>query len=212
MRGVAYDGLIFDLDGTLWDTTKPVTRAWNAVAEKRSDLPSVSDSEIRSVMGLSHEEAFDKLLPGVRPEAVESAAKEFYEEEVVRLRDNYLYPGVPEGLHKLSQNYALFVVSNCQPSYLTRFYELTGMKALFKDAECYGATLKPKGDNISLVMRRNRLSKAAYVGDTAGDQIAARQAGADFYHAAYGFGSPAQESLGFESFTQISEFFLSLLV
>ncbi len=208
---MAYDGLIFDLDGTLWDTTRPVTRAWNSVAQQHRDLPSVSDEDIRSVMGLSHEEAFDKLLPGVPPQKVETAAREFYEKEIALLRDNYLYPGVRESLPKLAQSYSLFVVSNCQPSYLTRFYDLTGMKPLFQDAECYGNTLKPKGDNISLVMRRNGLSQAAYIGDTAGDQIAARQAGADFYHAAYGFGSPAQECLGFQTFTQISEFFLSLL-
>lgn len=208
---MAYDGLIFDLDGTLWDTTQPVTRAWNSVAQGHRDLPTVSDADIRSVMGLSHEEAFDKLLPGVSHQKIESAAKEFYEKEVALLRDNYLYPGVREGLQKLAKHYPLFLVSNCQPSYLTRFYELTGLQPLFKDAECYGATLKPKGDNISLVMRRNGLSRGAYIGDTAGDQIASRQAGTDFYHAAYGFGSPAQECLGFQSFAQISEFFLSLI-
>lgn len=208
---MAYDGLIFDLDGTLWDTTKPVTRAWNSVAQGHRHLPTVSDDDIRSVMGLSHEEAFDKLLPGVPQNQIETAAREFYEKEVALLRDNYLYVGVREGLLKLAEHYSLFVVSNCQPSYLTRFYDLTGMQPLFKDAECYGATLKPKGDNISLVMRRNGLSRAAYVGDTAGDQIAARQAGADFYHAAYGFGAPAQECMGFRTFTQVSEFFLSLM-
>jgi phosphoglycolate phosphatase len=37
-------------------------------------------------------------------------------------------------------------------------------------------------------MARNGLKKAVYVGDTAGDEKAARDAGCSFIHAAYGFG------------------------
>src|SRR5690606_21018506 len=174
------------------------------------EVPRVSADDIRSVMGLSHEEAFARLLPGIDSKTMETAAREFYQKEVALLRENYLYPGVRTGLTKLAKEYTLYLVSNCQPGYLERFFELTGMKELFKDSECYGATLQPKGDNISLVMRRNQCSKGAYIGDTAGDQIAARKAGADYYHVNYGFGSPAQECMSFDSFDQLSEFFLSL--
>ncbi len=122
-----------------------------------------------------------------------------------------LFPGVVEGIQKLAEKYALFVVSNCQVADLKRFTELSGLGACFKDMECLGATGRSKGENISALMRRNRLTKAAYIGDSAGDQIAARQAGADFYHAKYGFGSPAQECMGFDSFGEVKDFFLSLV-
>ena len=32
------DGIIFDLDGTFWDTTEVVSRAWNEILEKRPDV------------------------------------------------------------------------------------------------------------------------------------------------------------------------------
>jgi phosphoglycolate phosphatase len=207
---MAYEALIFDLDGTLWNTLQPVTDAWNQVAEEKAGLPKVTPAQIQSVMGMSHEEAFAKLLPGVAPEKREGPAQAFYRKEVSALNGNYLYPGVAEGLEALSKKYTLFLVSNCQPEYLARFQALTGLGRLFRDQECYGATGKPKGDNISLVMRRNKLTKGAYIGDTAGDQIASRQAGQDYYHVTYGFGSPSGDCMHFHSFHEVSAFFLAL--
>ena len=58
----------------------------------------------------------------------------------------------------------------------------------FDDIEMSGRTGKGKGENIRLLMERNHISKAVYVGDTVGDEKAARQAGIPFIYAAYGFG------------------------
>ena len=58
----------------------------------------------------------------------------------------------------------------------------------FDDIEMAGRTGLSKGENISLVIQRNQIEKAVYVGDTAGDQEAAELAGVPFIYAAYGFG------------------------
>lgn len=203
-----YDALVFDLDGTLWDTLRPVVGAWNEAAAEGGFAP-VSDGQLQSIMGLAHEEAFRKLLPDASDQEVEKAAKIFYRKEVKSLQGNYLYPGVAEGIAQLSKSYTLYVVSNCQPDYLERFYELSGLRRFFKDGECHGATGLQKGDNISLVLRRNGERRAAYIGDTAGDQIASRAAGVDFYFASYGFGKPAYDCPSFGSFTDLTESFLS---
>jgi phosphoglycolate phosphatase len=208
---MAYDALIFDLDGTLWDTTRPVLAAWKQVAQTTQGLPAVSESQIHSVMGLPQTEAFEKLLGGIHPPLLEKAARDFEEREIALLANHYLYPGVAEGLELLAGSFPLYLVSNCGTAYLDCFLKVSGVGKFFQDADCFGTTKTPKGDTISLVMRRNKKSKGAYVGDTAGDQIAARQAGLDFYHARYGFGSPAQDCLGFDSFPQVRDFFLSLL-
>ena len=34
------DGLIFDVDGTLWDSTDLVAKAWNYVLETETNLPA----------------------------------------------------------------------------------------------------------------------------------------------------------------------------
>ena len=58
----------------------------------------------------------------------------------------------------------------------------------FKDIEMSGRTGMEKGENIKLIMKRNGIDNAVYVGDTAGDESAARYAGIPFIWAAYGFG------------------------
>ena len=59
----------------------------------------------------------------------------------------------------------------------------------FTDIECYGNTDLSKGENNKLVIERNNLKNAVYVGDTQGDADSAEFAGIPFVFASYGFGS-----------------------
>ena len=43
------DGIIFDVDGTLWDSTEAVARSWNQAIEENTDFPSHLQQ-----IGLSH--------------------------------------------------------------------------------------------------------------------------------------------------------------
>jgi len=45
-----------------------------------------------------------------------------------------------------------------------------------------------KGENIKIIIQRNELKKAVYVGDTIGDLEAANYADTPFIYASYGFG------------------------
>lgn len=203
--------MIFDLDGTLWDSTQPVTHAWNRAIQilglRRSGL---TEQDIAGIMGLSHEKIFAKIFPGTPEAERERIAAECYKQEIDALlkKGAALYPGVEEGLVKLAGHYPLFLVSNCQTSYLEAFFECTGFRKLFKDSECYGNTEKPKSDNIRSVMDRNQLKTAAYIGDTSGDESAAEKAGAYYFHVDYGFGSPQKECLRFAKFADLVTFFL----
>jgi hypothetical protein len=49
------------------------------------------------------------------------------------------------------------------------------------------------------------LHNPLYVRDTAGHETAARLAGCDFAHAAYGFGSTVNRSMSFNSFSELRE-------
>ena len=51
-----------------------------------------------------------------------------------------------------------------------------------------GRTGMDEGRNIKLIMERNGIDNAVYVGDTEGDENAARYAGIPFIWASYGFG------------------------
>lgn len=184
-------GIIFDLDGTLWDSAKEVVCAWNEVIEGLSDKHHlVTQKEIYSLMG----KPMNKIAALVFPNLDEARRKEVMglccERENNYLRENgaVLFPKLLETMQKLSEKYTLYIVSNCQTGYIEAFLEHYGFEKLFSDTENYGNTGKLKADNIRLVLDRNHLEQAVYVGDTAGDYAAAAQAQIPFIFAEYGFG------------------------
>ena len=38
MLNKSYDGIIFDLDGTMWDTRKPICEAWNIILSRHEEI------------------------------------------------------------------------------------------------------------------------------------------------------------------------------
>jgi phosphoglycolate phosphatase len=205
-----HDGLIFDLDGTLWDSTAPVAVAWNRAMQRlgRGSQP-ISDQDIAGIMGMPHHKIFETIFPGEKHETREEIARECYEQEIETLRKQgaALYPGVAAGLAKLAERYPLFVVSNCQTDYLETFFGCTGFDKLFRDHECHGGTGLSKGENIKLVVERNALRQPAYIGDTGSDQEAATRAGVIYYHVDYGFGEPVRDCLRFRNFEELVKHF-----
>ena len=79
-------------------------------------------------------------------------------------------------------------MSNSQDGYVQAFLHWSGLTC-FRDIEMAGRTGLDKGANIRLVMARNGVTKAVYVGDTQGDADAAAKAGIPFIFTEYGFGS-----------------------
>lgn len=191
------DGLLFDLDGTLWDSTRTVAAAWSAALARATPVPgrarTVSAAEVAALMGLPREEIARALFPTLgetRQEALLLAC--FAEEErAVHVRGGQLFPGVVEGLRALARRYPLFIVSNCQGGYIEAFLAWSGLAPLFRDHECHGSTGADKAENLRRVVRRNGLRAPLYMGDTEGDRQAAAEAGVPFVHAAWGFGRVA---------------------
>lgn len=186
-------GILFDLDGTLWDSTNQVTAAWNAVLARQPDAKrkSVTRAEIMGLMGKTMFEIYRTLMPEFDPERQSRIGTEACDVEQRLVAENgaKLFPGVPETLELLSRSYRLFIVSNCQVGYIESFLDYYGFSHFFSDTECFGRTRKCKGESIRILLDRSHLSKAVYVGDTQMDLDAADLAGIPFLHAAYGFGT-----------------------
>ncbi|HEX7926477.1 MAG TPA: HAD-IA family hydrolase, partial [bacterium] len=127
------------------------------------------------------------------------------EERRLRTEGGVAYPGMVSGLATLRERYPLFIVSNCQRGYIETFLDTLQLRLVFQDFECHGNTGRTKGENLVDVLRRNRLDSALMVGDTTGDQEAARQGGIPFLHAAYGFGAVADPDARCEDFAQVVE-------
>lgn len=210
-----FDGLIFDLDGTLWDCSAASTQAFNLAYEKLHVDKRVTEEFVRSISGRPASECDEiLLLTGVPAEIKEKLLRYLDQYElaaVQRNASNALYPGVKEGLLILATKYPLFLVSNCGEKYLETFRQIPGVSTLFTDSECFGKTQKVKADNIRAVVMRNNLSSACYIGDTSGDESAAYQAGIPFFHAKYGFGTPIREQISFGTFNELTSYFLNMV-
>lgn len=200
--------IIFDLDGTLWDSTKSIRDIWNAVIERETKKSScLTQEDICALMGKTMEDIAAALFPteSKREQARLIGLCGEAENEFLSRRGAILYDGLKDTLRTLSKDHPLFIVSNCQDGYIQAFLEAHKLGQYFTDFEMSGRTGMPKWDNIRLIIERNALSKAVYVGDTDGDQKAARQAGIPFIFAAYGFGSVSDPDGVIHSFAELPD-------
>lgn len=186
-----FDSLIFDLDGTLWNTAELCARAWNLALKARNiDDMMFTETDLGNLMGLNAEEIRRKVFPKFSPEDGARLLQECFNEEIAHLNREpaNFYPGVFDGIRQLAERYPLFLVSNCDESYLAAFFKSSGLSHAFRDSECYGRTKKAKGENIRSVVERNGLIAPCYVGDTEGDRRGAELAQIPFLFVSYGFG------------------------
>lgn len=184
-------GVIFDMDGTLWDSAAQVAESWNIAAGKEGYEYNITADDIMAVMGKPMDELASLIFKN-EPKEVYMKLLDVcgnYENEYLRQNGAVLYPDLRPVMEKLKEmGYHLYIVSNCQSGYIEAFLDYYKFHDLFEDIECYGNNNKQKNENISLIVNRNNLDKAVYVGDIQGDYEATTKAGLPFIHAAYGFG------------------------
>ncbi|RDW15429.1 HAD family hydrolase [Oceanobacillus chungangensis] len=202
------DSIIFDLDGTLWDSVDTVVDAWNNVLTQNKQINrEITKDDLRQVMGLPFDKLGEKLLPELeketRAEIIHACCN--IENRYLAKQGGILYENVEHTLKMLSKKFKLFIVSNCQDGYIEAFYHYHGLEKYFIDYENPGRTGLSKGENIKLIMERNQLASPVYVGDTDGDQQAAREAGIPFIFAAYGFGEVIDYEYSIDQFEVLAD-------
>lgn len=184
-------GIIFDLDGTLWDSRETVARSWNlAIMENSSRRVDLDAERLGALFGKPMLEIFDQIFPDCEKEERERLSKLCceYENRMLLTEPGELYGGVREVLSELAKQYPLFIVSNCQAGYIQAFWESTGLGGCFQAGLCPDDTGELKGRNIRRVIREYGLTRAVYVGDTQMDAEACREAGIPMIFASYGLG------------------------
>lgn len=203
---MASKAVLFDLDGTLWDSSEVVAASWNEVTESLEHPFPVTIEDMKKTMGLTMDKIATTLFsPYLKKEDIPLLQKRCEEAENRYLRSHpgSLFDAVPETLALLSQEYALYIVSNCQKGYIEAFLEGTKLGSYFKGHLCYGDTLTPKGKTIETLLKKEHIEKAVYVGDTNGDMEAAHFASLPFIHASYGFGKVKGEEAKILSFKEL---------
>ncbi|MBQ0018860.1 MAG: HAD family hydrolase [Clostridiales bacterium] len=185
--------IIFDLDGTLWDAGEALAESWGAeIARQLGKDTKFTVEEIHSVLGLTMDQIALQLLPDSSPEDRERIFNCCMGKEMEYLREHggTLFERERETLEQLiSEGYKLAIVSNCQTGYIDTFLDSMNMREYFCDIEEWGNTGLSKGENIRLVMERNKEPHSVYVGDIQKDCDSAHEAGVPCIWARYGFGT-----------------------
>lgn len=206
------DSLVFDLDGTLWDTCEACALGWNNVVERHGiDFRRVTAADVRAVSGKPHALCIRETYLGLSEAQLHLLDVETAEEDnrLIAEMGGVLYPGVAAGIGALAEKFPLFIVSNCQAGYIEIFLRLNGLSSLFRDFECFGNTSRPKADNLRSIIARHALAAPLFIGDTVGDQAAAAANGVPFVFASYGYGADSTAGLRVGSFPELCELLLA---
>lgn len=202
------DGIIFDIDGTLWNSSKPVLDSWNmAICDHVGPDAMISAEFLAGLFGLPMNKIAAALFPDF-DEAEQMRLGEIcfeYENNYLETHPGILYSGVLEAIPALSKKYKLYIVSNCQCGYIDVFLKTSGLAPYIQDYLCYGDTKTSKGQTIRTLMKKNHLENVVYVGDTQGDANACKEADIPFIFVTYGFGDVPEAKVKIDNLTELEE-------
>ena len=189
-----YESLIFDIDGTLWDSRALVAEGYNIQLEKEGLQHLFVNAEIfKSLFGKVMTEIADVIFASVPAEERYALMERCMDTENRYLEENPChigYPNVKETIAQLAKKYRLFIVSNSQCGYPELCIEKLGLGDYIQGHMCFGDTGTSKGKTIRALMEKHNIQNCAYIGDTQGDYEATLEANVPFIFAAYGFGTP----------------------
>lgn len=202
--------LIFDIDGTLWDSTAIVAKGWQrAVTETGYShaviTPDILRREFGQPMDVIAEHVFRDVEDMEKRKALLHKCCEYEQQLLEENEEDISFPGVRAGMKKLAEHYHLYIVSNCQCGYIELVMQKIQITGLIDDFECFGNTGTCKGETIRLLMERNGIRKeeTVYIGDTRGDYEACAMAGIRFILAAYGFGEAPEAVVSIGEFSEL---------
>ena len=199
--------LIFDIDGTLWDSRALVAEGYNIQLEREGlQHLFVTEEILRSLFGKVMTAIADSIFSSI-------PAPERYGlmERCMATENEYLqsnpcnigYEGVTETIAKLSEKYRLFIVSNSQKGYPELVIEKMGLAPYIQGHMCFGDTGTSKGQTILTLMKKHDISSAVYIGDTQGDYEATLEAGIPFVWCSFGFGTPEGYAAKVDKFEEL---------
>ena len=192
MNRLKCDGLILDVDGTLWDSTGVCARSYSRVGAKINGPDFTVDPEfLKTLFGRPMSEIIEQVYGVTDPERIPALL-----EETTALQARMLdeeppapYPGVKEMFRSISRVCPVFIVSNCQAGYIEQFLAAAHVEDCVRDHLCPDDSGVLKAGNLQLIVQKHHLKHPVYVGDTALDEQSCREAGVPFIYAAYGFGT-----------------------
>lgn len=204
-----YESIIFDIDGTLWDSRALVAEGYNIQlrAEGLGHL-CVTAEDLKPLFGKVLEDIADILFVSIPAEDRYDLMRRCMASETRHMHNDPCrigYPGVKETIETLAKDHRLFIVSNSESGYPELCMEKLGLTPWISGHLCYGDTGTTKGKTLRTLMERHNIHDCVYIGDTQGDLEACREAGIPFVFAAYGLGRAESWDAMINSIAQLLE-------
>ena len=183
-----YDLVVFDWDGTLFDSTALIARCLQAAcADLGVEVPS--DADARHVIGLGLHDALRHAVPALTPERTPEFVERYRQHFRASEHSVGLFAGMRELLAELSQARVLGIATGKSRRGLDRSLESTGLRAYFQASRCADET-HPKPHPAMLLELMKELDCGSenmlMIGDTSHDLEMARSAGVDALAVTYG--------------------------
>ena len=206
------ESLIFDIDGTLWDSRALVADGYNLqLRDEGLEKYCVNAKQLKALFGKTMSDIADIMLADIEVPERYALMERCMEREDAYLRENateaIAYGGVKETLTELAKKYRLFIVSNSQQGYPEITMRAIGIEHLFEGHLCFGDTQTEKGETMKTLMKKYNIKDAVYIGDTQGDYEATLVAGIPFVWSAFGFGQPEGYALKIDTFRELLDLF-----
>ena len=202
-----YESLIFDIDGTLWDSRALVAEGYNIQLKSEGlDHLCVTAEDLRPLFGKVMTEIADVILASIPEEdryALMDRCMKTENEYLFKNECRIGYPKVRETMAELARNHRLFIVSNAQCGYPELCIDKLGLGDYIQGHLCFGDTGTSKGQTIRTLMARHNIESCIYIGDTQGDYEATREAGVPFLWCAFGFGTPQGYAAKIDAFEDL---------
>ena len=198
MKNGFYKCCLFDLDGTLLDTSAGLLRSLDYAVEKQG-LPAFPEDKRLSIIGPPVRVSLKNQyhLTEKEADAAVSAFRSYYEGEALFLAE--VYPGIPAVLKDLkAAGYQIALATYKRIDYAERLLNHFALAEYFDyigGADFAG--ILTKADIINLCTEKLNVKKQAalMLGDSRFDAEGAAEAGVDFLALTYGFGFKKKEDL-----------------
>ena len=160
------DSIIFDVDGTLWDSTDVVAKAWTDYLRQKEQIDlTITAGQLKTLFGKPLAEiaalVFPKYPENEQLRLIDGCCEA--EHALLHITGAPLYEDLEKALQILSAQYPLYIVSNSQCGYIELFLEKTGFAKYFQGHLCNGDTGLDKGSNIRQIADQNGLKDPVYV-------------------------------------------------
>ena len=188
----SFDTLLFDLDGTLTDSTEGIVKCLEYALDRMGyEIPEDTNKFLGPPLYTSFAE-----FCGMNEEQVNEAVRIFRERySTVGLFENRVYDGVPEMLDRLKKGGKRIMVATSKPEvYAVRIFDRFGLSQFFEavGGANINGTRNNKDEVIEYVLEKAGISdrsKVLMIGDRRQDVLGAHKTGLKCMGILWGFGS-----------------------